>query len=92
MVLSMPAEPPSHLSEEARAYLSDPPPPLVGVNATDPVVVAATRADLHPMGEAEAESLTGPWVMRHEEIAGVRVVRFAADEAALDDFDALAVF
>ncbi len=78
-----PVAPAVHLSVEAQAYLSDPQPPLVGFDATDPVAVRRLRAELHPQWTAVNDEIEGPWRQRHETIAGVRVVRFAADEATL---------
>lgn len=79
----MPIDPPSHLSDEARAHLADPPPPLVGFDATDPAAVAALRAELHPEWEAMLATITGSWHHRDDVIADVPVVWFGADPSAL---------
>lgn len=81
--------PPHHLSAEARAHLADPPPPLVGFDATDAVVVAALRSELHPEWEAANDTIAGSWVQRHDTICGVPVVWFADDERAFDSVQVL---
>lgn len=80
----MPIEPPGHLSDEARAHLLDPPPALVGFDATDPVRVAELRAELHPVWEAANAEIQGAWTQRDDVIADVPVVWFAATESAFD--------
>ena len=85
----MTAAPPSHLSTEAQAHLADPPPPLVGFDATDQAAVAHLRAELHPEWESGNAAIDGAWTHRHETIAGVEVVRFGASEEDLDHDDVL---
>ena len=79
--------PASHLSAEAQVHLGNPPPPLVGFDATDAAAVAEIRSELHPEWEAANEEISGPWIHRHDAIGGVPVVWFAAsdDDLAAED-------
>ncbi len=89
MVGGVSIAPPEHLSTEAQAHLADPPPPLVGFDATDPVAVAELRAELHPEWEAANEAIPGSWAHRADTIAGVPVVWFAGGAAAFDSTQVL---
>ena len=76
-------EPASHLSAEARAFLTGyrVPPPL---DLGDLEAVAAARRASLANWVASNESLPAPWTSRASTVAGVPVVTFAADEADLD--------
>lgn len=85
----MPIDPPSHLSAEARAHLLDPPVPITGVDTTDPVLVRQLREEVHAEWLALNDEIEGSWCHRDETVGGVPVVRFAADEPALDGDDVI---
>lgn len=82
-------EPPWHISDEARAYLLDPPPQAPPVDFADHAAVGEFRQLLHAEFLAEVESLEGPWVSRDETFGGVHCTRFAIDDATLDRTDVI---
>ena len=77
-------EPPAHLSPQARQFLLAPeePPPDLDVN--DPELMAAVRELLEAQWAELEARMAGPWASRAETVAGVPVVRYGADQEALD--------
>ncbi len=57
------------------------PPP---VDYSDPEIVAALRAEVHPLWAEAVGGLDRSWTSRREEHGGVPCVRFAANEGELD--------
>ena len=77
-------EPPAHLSPQARQFLLAPeePPPDLDVN--DPELMAAVRELLEAQWVELEARMAGSWASRAETVAGVPVIRYGADQAALD--------
>lgn len=77
-------EPPAHLSPQARQFLLAPeePPPDLDVN--DAELMAAVRELLEAQWAELEARMAGPWASRAETVAGVPVVRYGADQEALD--------
>ena len=78
-----PAEPASHLSEEAREFLGNYRVVGAELDLADLEAVAAARQGSLAGWVAHNEGLAGPWVSRPSSVAGVPVVAFAVDEPAL---------
>lgn len=81
--------PASHLSAEAQAYLADPPLPPETPDLSDLSATQEFRNAVHAEWVTLNDDLSGSWVARDEQIAGVPVVRFAETEAQLDSTDVL---
>ena len=77
-------EPASHLSSEAREFLTDYRAVGAELDLSDPEAVRAARRGSLAGWVANNEGLPGPWISRPSTVAGVAVVDFAADERVLD--------
>ena len=88
----IPHPPAAHLSPAAQAFLRNAPPPPETCEYSDLAVVTALRAEIDPIWAAEAAKLDMAWVNREEFYGGVRCLRYASTEAALDKASVLVHF
>jgi len=87
-----PHPPAAHLSPAAQAFLRNAPPPPEACDYSDLAVVTALRSEIDPIWAAEAAKLDMAWVNREEFYGGVRCLRYASTEAALDKTSVLVHF